>query len=67
MGVKNPQRKIKLSKAKRRTKWAPVWVVLKKHGKGKKVHPSVMTRTKRHWRRTKLRVTPIKETKKHLG
>jgi len=67
MPIKNFGKKIKLAKHGRRTKWAPIWVVLKKYGKGKRVHPSAVTRHKRHWRRTKLRVGPIKETKKHLG
>jgi ribosomal protein L39E len=67
MATKNPNKKIKLAVAGRKTRWAPIWVVLKKHGKGKKIHPSVVTRHRRHWRRTKLRIQPIKETKKHLG
>ena len=41
------QKKIKLSKQGRRTKWAPFWTVIKKYGKGKRVHPSRMTRIKR--------------------
>ena len=49
MPIKNFQKKIALAKAGRRTKWAPVWAVLKKFGVGKRVHPSYMTRTKRHW------------------
>lgn len=53
------QKKIKLAVHGRRTKWAPFWTVIKKFGKGKRVHPSYMTRVKRHWRRTKLRVAPV--------
>lgn len=67
MGIKNFEKKRKLMKAQRQTKWAPVWVVLKKYGTGKRVHPSAVTRYRRSWRRTKLRVQPIKETKRHLG
>lgn len=67
MATKNANKKVKLAVARRRTKWAPIWIILKKYGKGKKVHPSVVTRHRRHWRRTKLRIGPIKETKKHLG
>ena len=67
MGIKNYEKKVKLMKAQRQTKWAPVWVVLKKFGTGKRVHPSAITRYRRNWRRTKLRVQPIKETKRHLG
>lgn len=67
MGIKNYERKLKLMKAGRQTKWAPVWVVLKKYGIGKRVHPSAVTRYRRSWRRTKLRIKPIKETKRYLG
>lgn len=64
---KDYQRKIKLAKHGRRTKWAPFWVVVKKYGKGKRVHPSQMTRIKRHWRRTKLRIKPFRQRRQHLG
>ena len=40
MPIKNPQKKAKLMKKARQTKWAPVWAVLKKYGPGKRVHPS---------------------------
>lgn len=63
----NPEKKIKLMKAGRQTKWAPVWVVLKKYGMGKRVHPSAMTTVKRSWRRTKLDIAPRKVRKWHLG
>ena len=61
------QRKIKLSKQGRRTKWAPIWAVLKKYGTGKRVHPSAMTKIRRHWTRTKLKVKPRRQRKPHLG
>jgi len=61
------QKKIKLSKAGKRTKWAPVWAVLRKFGSGKRVHPSVITHLKRHWRQTKLKIKPRRQAKKHLG
>lgn len=61
------QKKIKLGVHTRRTKWAPFWAVLRKHGKGKRVHPSSMTAHRRHWRRTKLKVTPRRAPKSHLG
>ena len=51
-------KKLKLGKAGKRTKWAPFWLVFKVYGKGKKVHPSNMTRVKRSWRRTKLKIKP---------
>ena len=52
------QRKVKYTVKGRQTKWAPFWAVVKKYGKGKRVHPSFMTRTKRSWRRTKLHIKP---------
>jgi ribosomal protein L39E len=61
------QKKIKLGVHGRRTKWAPVWVVLKKHGKGKRVHPSNMTRLRRSWRQTKLKIKPRRVHKKFIG
>ncbi len=63
----NQQKKIKLAVYGRRTKWAPVWAVLKKFGMGKRVHPSVMTKHRRSWRRTKLHVKPYKRRKSHFG
>ena len=65
--TKHYQKKIKLGKMGRRTKWAPFWVVMKKYGKGKRVHPSAMTRTKRSWFRNKLKIKPRRIKKRHLG
>lgn len=67
MGIKNPEKKATLAKLGRRTKWAPVWVVIKKHGMGKKIHPSAITRQKRSWKRTKLHIKPRKIRKSHMG
>jgi ribosomal protein L39E len=61
------QKKIKLSKANKKTRWAPVWVVLKKMGAGKRVHPSSVTNFRRHWKRTKLKIKPRRLRKKQLG
>lgn len=61
------EKKTKLSKANRRTRWAPFWVVLKKYGQGKRIHPSAFTRHRRSWRRTKLKARPRKEDKRYLG
>jgi len=61
------QKKIKLSKHGRRTKWAPFWVVLRKFGQGKRVHPSAITRVRRNWKRNSLKVKPRRIRKKHLG
>ena len=67
MTIRKTAKKIKLSKAEKRTKWAPFWVVLKKYGLGKRVHPSRMTRVRRSWRNTKLKIKPRRIKKKHLG
>ena len=67
MGIKNTAKKIKLQKAGKQTKWAPFWTVLKKFGVGKKVHPSRMTRLRRNWRQTKLKIKPRRMKKQHLG
>lgn len=56
-----------LEKAKSQTKWAPFWAVMKKFGKGKRVHPSSMTHVKRSWYRRKLKIKPRIMKKKHLG
>ena len=54
-------------KAGKQTKWAPIWVVLKKYGTGKRVHPSAVTAYRRSWRRTKLHIKPRKQRKSHMG
>lgn len=56
-----------LDKAKRQTKWAPFWTVIKKFGKGKKIHPSRITHVKRSWRRNTLKIKPRKMKKANLG
>lgn len=67
MGIKSSEKKSKLAKKGRQTKWSPVWAVLKKFGMGKRVHPSAMTKHRRSWRRTKLKITPRKIRKSHMG
>lgn len=52
---KHPAKKQRLIKAGRQTSWAPFFAVIKKFGKGKRVHPSAMS-MKRSWRRNKLKV-----------
>lgn len=52
---KHPAKKQRLIKANRRTKWAPVFAILKKFGLGAKIHPSQLS-PKRSWRRTRLKV-----------
>jgi len=61
------QKKIKLSKAGKRTKWAPVWIILKKFGVGKRIHPSAIISKRRSWKRTKLKIKPRRQSKPHLG
>jgi ribosomal protein L39E len=63
----NYQKKIKLAVANKHTKWAPFWAVIRKHGQGKRVHPSQITKHRRHWRRTKLKIKPRGMRKQHLG
>ena len=65
--TKNYPKKVKLAVHNRRTKWAPIWVVLKKFGAGKRVHPSSITKHRRHWRRTKLKIKPRRTPKSQLG
>ncbi len=67
MQRKDYQRKIKMAKMQRRTKWAPIWVILKKFGAGKRIHPSAITRVRRSWRRTKLKIKPRKVRKGFFG
>ena len=47
-------KKIRLAKAGRQTKWAPIWIIPKINKGLKKVHPSKYTVVKRNWRRHKL-------------
>jgi ribosomal protein L39E len=61
------EKKAKLAVKARQTKWAPVWVVLKKYGMGKRIHPSATTKYRRSWRRTKLHIKPRRIRKWHMG
>lgn len=65
--TKHYPKKIKLGVHGRRTKWTPVWTVLKKYGAGKKIHPSRMTRLRRNWRQNKLRIKPRRIHKRFVG
>ena len=67
MGIKNQNKKRILMKKGRQTKWAPVWIVLKKFGMGKRIHPSAITKNRRSWRRTKLHIKPRRQQKSHFG
>jgi ribosomal protein L39E len=61
------EKKAKLAVRARQTKWAPVWVIIKKYGAGKRIHPSAVTAYRRNWRRTKLHIKPRKIRKWHMG
>jgi ribosomal protein L39E len=61
------QKKKKLAKANKRTKWAPYFAILRKFGAGKRVHPSAITRTRRNWRVNKLKIKPRRMRKQQLG
>jgi len=67
MGITKEGRKEKLTTKGRRSKWAPVWAVFRKFGMNKKVHPSSITRHRRSWRRTKLKIKPRRQQKSHFG
>ena len=67
MPIKFKQKKTKLAVHGRRTKWAPVWTVLRKYGPGKRVHPSAMTRLRRRWNSNKLRIKPRRIHKSFVG
>ncbi len=49
-------KKRRLLKKGKQTKWAPFWVVPKIFGLGRRVHPSRITKVKRHWRRRKIKI-----------
>ncbi|MBD3318419.1 50S ribosomal protein L39e [Candidatus Woesearchaeota archaeon] len=53
---KHPAKKGRLIKRGRQTRWAPIWTIPRKYGKGRVLHPSRNTFIKRSWRRTKLKV-----------
>jgi len=56
-----------LEVAGKQTKWAPFWAVMRKFGKGKRVHPSTITHVKRSWRTRKLKIKPRSIRKDFLG
>ena len=60
-------RKKHFERLRKQTKWAPFWAVLRKFGLGKRIHPSEITRVRRNWRRTKLKIGPRKIKKDYLG
>ncbi len=65
--TKHYPKKVHLGVYERRTKWAPFWAVIRKFGLGHRAHPSQITKHRRHWRRTKLRLKPRRAKKDYLG
>lgn len=65
--TKHYPKKVHLAVLERRTKWAPFWVVIKKFGPGKRVHPSSITRVRRNWRTRKLKIKPRRVKKQFIG
>ena len=59
-------KKLKLGKQNKRTRWAPFWTIPKALGKGKRVHPTRLTRVKRSWRRTKIKDKIKKEGRRDI-
>ncbi len=51
---KTSGKKKRLAREHKKTKWAPFWIIPKIFGIGRKIHPSRITKVKRHWRRTKI-------------
>ena len=65
--IVRPSKKKRLNKARKQTRWAPFWTVMKIYGKGRRVHPGRHTTVKRSWRRTKSKAkTKSNKTKKPL-
>ncbi|MEM4605774.1 MAG: hypothetical protein QW103_01925 [Candidatus Pacearchaeota archaeon] len=60
-------KKIHLEKFARQTKWAPFWAIVRKFGKGKKIHPAEITHIKRNWKIRKLNLKPKRIKKDYLG
>ena len=48
-------KKIRLSKAGKQTKWAPLWIIPKIYKGLRKVHPARFTAKKRTWRKSKIK------------
>jgi len=55
MGIKWSGKKARLAKKGKQTRWAPYWTVLRKYGRGRRVHPGRHTVVKRSWRRGKIK------------
>lgn len=51
--VKSVNKKLRLNKLNKQTRWAPFWIVPKINGAGKKVHPGRYTEVKRNWKKVK--------------
>jgi len=64
---KSLSKKLHLGKAHKHTRWAPFWLIFRVFGIGKKIHPARITRLKRSWRRTKLKIKPRRIKQSHRG
>jgi ribosomal protein L39E len=53
--IQHPK-KMRLMAAGKQTRWAPYWVIPKVFGLGRRLHPSRITATKRHWKRTRIKI-----------
>ena len=51
--VKHINKKLRLARFHKLTRWAPYWVIPKTYGLGRKIHPGRLTKYKRDWRRNK--------------
>ena len=50
---KHVNRKLRLIRKGRQTRWAPFWTVPKIYGANRRIHPGRHTAVKRNWRRIK--------------
>ena len=46
-------KKLRIGKKSKQTRWAPFWTVPRKYGEGRQVHPGRHTKVKRNWKRRK--------------
>ena len=52
--IKSKAKKLRLAKAAKQTKWAPLWLVPRIEKGLRKIHPARYTTKKRHWRKHKI-------------
>lgn len=55
MSTNKPKaKKLRLAKARKHTRWAPIWIIPKINNGLKKIHPMRYTKKKRSWRRSRI-------------